>query len=211
MKQGKKMRRLIYIVTIILLTSTLTFAKKKGKTASVDELPFYGVGLTNINTGTGHGPGYAVSGSIMKGRKSIEAGIIYSERESKLSGGDFKYQVYIGNIDRIHNNNTIFRPYFQYNIVYQRGLSTSPDVVQLGEQTVIIEDTEPGEIATIGHYLGYGNKVKIMGNAYIESSVGIGVYQGSLDKVNGPHTLGIHKENHGFTYSLKLGFGYTFK
>jgi hypothetical protein len=205
------MKTLLSIFTLVFFTSFLSFAKEGPEEIMLTDMTYYGLGMSQINTGTGHGNGYAISGHIMKGRKSIEAGLIYSERESKFAGADFKYKVYFGNINRLHSDTRIFTPYIQYNLVYQKGLSTSPDIVQLGEKTVVIENTEPGIIATVGHYVMYGNKLKIMGNAYIESSIGFGVYQGSLDKLNGPGTFGIHEENHGFTYSFKLGFGYTFK
>jgi hypothetical protein len=204
------MRQLSVILTLLFLTTINSFGEK-GQNAETVDVSYYGFGISQIHTGSGHGNGYAICGNITKGRKAIEAGIIYSERESKFAGGDFKYKIYFRNISKLQDNKTIFKPYIQYNIVYQKGMSASPDVVYLGEKTVVIEDTEPGQIATIGHYLCYGNRVKVMGNAYFESSLGFGVYQGSLDKVNGPGTFGIHKDNYGFTYSFKLGFGYTFK
>ncbi len=211
MQNVRKMKTIHSIFALVFFTSFLSFAKESPEEITLSDMTYYGMGISQVNTGTGHGNGYAISGHIMKGRRSIEAGIIYSERESKFAGGDFKYMIYFGNIDRLQSDNKVFTPYVQYNLVYQKGLSTSPDVVQLGEKTVIIENSEPGKIATIGHYVMYGNKLKIMGHAYLESSIGFGFYQGTLDKINGPGTFGVHDGNHGFTYSFKLGFGYTFK
>ena len=46
--------------------------------------------------------------------------------------------------------------------------------------------------------------------AYLDTNVGLGAYIGSLDKEKSPGTLGIHKANYGFTYSVKIGFSYVF-
>jgi hypothetical protein len=88
-------------------------------------------------------------------------------------------------------------------------MSYAPDVVELNGQTYEIP-TEPGMIATIGHYIAYGNKVKLFGHTYLDSSLGLGFYQGSLDQVNGPDSWGIHNGNSGLTFSFKIGLGYTF-
>jgi hypothetical protein len=200
------MKALATIVVIILMTATVSYAKKN---AVVTETAHYGVGLSQINTGSGHGTGYTINGNIMKGRKFLEIGVIYSERESKFAGGDIKYKVFLGNIQRVKDENKIFKPYLQYNIIYQKGTSCSPDIVTIDDASYEAP-ADPGTIATMGHYLAYGNKIKLFGNAYFDSSFGLGVYIGSLDKVNGPGTLGIHSTNAGLTYSIKLGIGYIF-
>ena len=169
----------------------------------------YAVGLSQINTGSGHGAGYTINGSIMRGRKAMEVGLICSEREARISGGDFKYQIMFGNLNRIQSYNKLFVPYVQFNLVYRKGMSYSPEVVKLGTENYSVP-SHPGMISTIGHYLAYGNKIRIFNKVYFDSSVGFGFYLGSLDKVNGPGTFGIHYENSGFTYSFKVGFGYAF-
>ena len=200
------MKVLVTILTTLLLTTTWAYGKKN--VGQIDA-SHYGIGLSQINTGTGHGTGYSFTANILKGRKSLEVGLIYSDRESKIAGGDFKYEIYLGNIHRIENGKKIFFPYLQYNLMYEKGTSYSPDLVTLnGTQYEIPSD--PGSVATIGHYVAYGNKIRIFGNAYVDSSLGLGLYTGSLDKVNGPDTWGIHNTNNGFTFSFKIGFGYTF-
>jgi len=42
----------------------------------------------------------------------------------------------------------------------------------------------------------------------MNASIELGVYIGSLDKVNHPNTLGIHHENYGFTGVAKMAIGY---
>ena len=200
------MKALVAILATLLLTATWAYGKKN---AGKLDGSHYGIGLSEINTGTGHGVGYAFNANILKGRKSLEVGLIYSDRESKVAGGDFKYEIYLGNIHRIENGNKIYQPYIQYNLIYEKGTSYSPDIVNLnGTQYEI--NSNPGTVATIGHFFSYGNKIRIFDNAYFDSSLGLGMYRGSLDKVNGPDTWGIHNTNSGFTFSFKIGFGYTF-
>jgi hypothetical protein len=200
------MKALATILVTILLAATVSYAKNNAVGA---ETAHYGVGLSQINTGTGHGTGYTINANIMKGRKSLEIGVIYSEHESKFAGGDVKYKVFLGNVQRVQDENKFYKPYLQYNLIYQKGTSYSPDIVTFGDASYEIP-TEPSSIATMGHYLAYGNKIKLFGDVYFDSSFGLGVYFGSLDKVNGPDTWGIHGTNAGLTYSIKLGIGYIF-
>lgn len=200
------MKTQIAILTILLLSSTLVFGKKN---AVVIKDTYYGVGVAQINSGSGHGVGYSFSGAAVKGRKSFEVGLIYSERESKISGGDIRYRIMLGNIFRIQEDSKVFTPYLQYNLLYQKGMSYAPDMIQLGGETYEIA-SEPGTVATMGHYLAYGNKIKLFDRAYIDTSIGLGVYQGSLDQENSPDTWGVHGDNNGLTYSFKVGVGYSF-
>ncbi len=201
------MKTIIAISLILITTSAYLLAEESSEGTSK---AYYGFSTSIINTGTGHGIGYTINGNITKGRKSLEVGLIYSDRDSKIGGGDFKYRIFLGNMDRLHSDSKIFTAYLQYNLVYQKGMSCSPEIVSLGDVTYMIE-SDPGMIATIGHYISYGNKIQVFRNAYFDTSLGFGYYKGSLDKVNGPGTFGIHNENSGFTYSFKIGFGYTFK
>jgi hypothetical protein len=200
------MKTLAMIIAMILLTITTGFAKKNAKT--IDQV-HYGAALSQNNNGTGQSKGYTINANVVKGRKSLELGIIYSERESKFAGGDFKYRIFLGNIRRIEDVNKIYKPYLQYNLIYQKGTSYTPDLINLDNATYEVP-AEPGVVSTIGHFLAYGNKVKLFGNAYLDSSLGLGIYRGSLNKINGPDTWGVHGTNTGFTYSFKIGFGYTF-
>lgn len=200
------MKTIAVISVLALLSSGIVYGKKNA--VQITETN-YEVSLAQINSGSGHGVGYTVNGGIIKGRKSLEIGLIYNNRESKISGGDFKYRIFLGNLNRIQANDLIFTPYLQYNLIYQKGISDTPEIVQLGNETYSIP-SDPGVVSTMGHYLAYGNKVRLFNKAYLDTSLGLGIYQGSLDKINGPGTWGIHKDNHGFTFAFKVGFGYTF-
>ncbi len=200
------MKTLSTILVTLLLTTTALFAKDA--TINKDK-PYYGVSIAQINTGTGHGVGYTLNASINKGRKSLEVGFIYSDREAKIAGADFKYKLFLGNLNRLHSEKKYYKPYLQYNLIYQKGTSYSSELITLGDETYVV-NSDPGAIATMGHYLAFGNKIKLFQRAYFDASMGIGYYKGSLNPVDGPGTWGMHKGNSGFTYSFKIGFGYTF-
>ncbi|MBN1598694.1 MAG: hypothetical protein JW894_10395 [Bacteroidales bacterium] len=194
------------IIAILLLTTTISFAKKN---AVIVQDTYYGVGLSQVNNGSGHGIGYTINANLAKGRKLLEVGLIYSERESKISGGDIKYRIMLGNIYRLKDQDKLYTPYLQYNLMYQKGLSVSSEVVYLGGEEYEVP-SDPGTVATMGHYLAYGNKIRLFGRSYLDASVGLGYYIGSVDKADGPDTWGVHSTNGGLTYSFKVGFGYTF-
>ncbi len=200
------MKTILFFTIILSISIPSLFARDD---AGNEVTAHYGLAASYINTGTGHGAGYTINANVTKGRKSLEAGIIYSERESKISGADIKYRIYLGALDRLNNGNKIYTVYLQYNLVYQKGTSYSPELVTLGDQTYLV-NTDPGTIATMGHFIGYGNQIRLMKNLFFDTSLGLGYYIGSLDKVCGPGTWGIHNENSGFTYSFKIGFGYMF-
>ncbi len=200
------MKAQITIMALLLLAAPASFGKKN---AVAYEEPHYAMGVAQVNAGTGHGTGYTVNGGVIKGRKSLEVGVIYSEKESRIAGGDFKYRVFLGNLYRIENDNKIYSPYLQYNLMYQKSTSTANSVVELGGENYEIQD-EPGTVATMGHFLAFGNKIKVFEHAFVDSSIGLGIYQGSMDQVNGPDTWGVHNGNSGMTFSFKVGFGYRF-
>ena len=194
------------ILIILFLISEQTFGKKN--TVEINQT-YYGVSFSFINSGSGQSAGYTVNGSITKGRTTLEAGLLCCENNARISGGDFKYRILLGNLYRIQESAKIFTPYFQYNLNYQKGISYSPDYVQSGYEIYTVP-SDPGTVSTIGHYIAYGNKILLFNRAYFDTSLGLGVYQGTLDKINGPDTWGIHKKNYGFTFAFKVGFGYTF-
>ena len=201
------MRTLIIIAAVLMTLPTSVQAKRKHIATEVS--PYYGIKVEQMTTGSGHGTGYTLNAQVNQGRKALEVGLIYNAKSEKLSGSDLRCKLFLGSPYRVSNSNKAYKPYLQYNVVFQKGLSTGNEVVNLGGVDYEIQQA-PGMIATFGHYLGYGNKIQIFDNAYIDSSLGFGVYQGSIDKINGPDTFGYHHNNYGLTYSFKIGFGYTF-
>lgn len=201
--------RALILITAILISIPATVNAKKKRSIAVEESALFGIKVEQMTTGTGHGSGYTFNAQVNKGRKGLEVGFIYNTKNEKLSGGDFRYKVFLGSPYRVNSVNKAYKPYLQYNVVYQKGLSTGNEIINLEGINYEMQQ-EPGMVATFGHFLGYGNKIQLFNNAYLDSSLGFGIYQGSIDKINGPDTFGYHNNNIGLTYSFKIGFGYTF-
>ena len=196
-------------ITILSFLVSLPIEAKKSRNIATQDIARYGLEINQINTGSGHGTGYTLNAQVNKGRKGLEVGLIFNSKDEKLAGGDFRYKVFLGSPYRVTTDNKNFKPYLQYNLVYQKGMSTGNEMIMLDGNQYEMKG-EAGMVATMGHYVGYGNRIKLFNSAYLDSSFGFGVYQGSVDKINGPGTIGYHDNNYGVTYSFKIGFGYTF-
>ncbi|MBN2348424.1 MAG: hypothetical protein JXJ22_06290 [Bacteroidales bacterium] len=199
--------RFTYLLGLLALTLT-AYCETPGEDVT---LKHYGITAQQFSTGTGHGPAISFGVNILCGRKELEAGLIYNDREGKLSGLNVKYKIHLGKLEAIQNLSRNVDPYVTYNLIYQKSTSYALDVIEIGEQSFENPDSKPGVIATFGHYMGMGVQYKICKHIYADVAFGFGVYQGSLDKSNTPDTFGFHKENHGFTYSYNIGIGYRFK
>lgn len=170
----------------------------------------YGMNVSHINSGSGHGYGISISSNIQKGRKSLEVGAIYQISEKKITGADLKYKVFLGHFNDFLFGEKLFSPYLQYNLIYQKTTVNTPVKITREKSTIELPDLEPSVIGTMEHYVSIGLQLKICYRFLIDSSLGLGAYIGSIDKENKPDSFGIHKDNHGFTASYKLGIGYRF-
>jgi hypothetical protein len=170
----------------------------------------YSVCVSQISSGSGQGSGYALGTKIQKGRKALEVAAIYKTSENKIKGGDFKYKVFLGNERKKSRNDLAIKPYIQYNLVYQTATIEEPVVVSREKSTIEIPGEGPVDISTMEHYAAFGLQLNLVKSFYFDGSFGFGAYLGSVNKTDGPGTLGVHKENHGYTYSMKFGVGYSF-
>jgi hypothetical protein len=168
---------------------------------------YYKLGISYINAGTGHNSGFVISGNVKKNRKSLKVGLIISSHELRVMGGDYNFRYRPWEPHYFKNSQMQYQSYLQYNVMFQKSLSFSPIIIELGGKNYQIE-SEPGMITTIGNYLGFGENIDFSHHFLLDTSLGIGIYHGSLDKINGPQTLGFHFENWGITYCLKIGIEY---
>jgi hypothetical protein len=170
-------------------------------------LSHYGIDFSEINSGSGHGSGLSLNFNIQKGRKALSFGAVYQPRENKISGVDFKYRIFLGQFDESVYRTRILRPYLQYNLSYKKATVDAPVIIPAANSYIELPDSEQGTIGTMEHYAAFGLQLSLYKNIYFDSSLGMGIYIGSLDKINHPNTIGIHGENHGFTGSVKIGIG----
>ncbi len=198
----------ITVIVSILTIFTLHLNAQYDRQKEFDS--HYGVSVSQINSGSGHGYGVSLNTNIQKGRKSLEVGAIFQTNESKVAGADFRYKVFFGQFNEVIYRKKSFRPYFQYNLIYQVATVDAPVVVSSAKSTIELSGPEPGVIGTMEHYAAFGMQLRLYNSFYLDSSVGLGAYIGSVDKEKSPDAFGIHKENHGFTGSFKIGIGYRF-
>lgn len=170
----------------------------------------YSLCVSQISSGSGQGTGYSLGTKIQKGRKALEVAAIYKANDNKIKGGDFKYKVFLGNERKRIRNDLALKPYVQYNLIYQTATVEEPVILTRSKSTIEIPSEGPVDISTMEHYASFGVQLNLVKNFYFDGSFGFGAYLGSVNKTNGPGTLGVHKENHGYTYSMKFGIGYSF-
>jgi hypothetical protein len=199
-----KAKKSLFAAFLFMLIFTDISAKE-----SSENTTYYVTGISFVTSGSGQGSGISLYAGVGKGRKFMKAGIIFCNHDSKISGGDFEYRLFLGDFTVIQGRDQIISPFLQYNILYQKRISYSPDIISLGEQIYYIE-SDPGSVATMGHFASLGSTFRIMHRIFVEASLGLGLYIGSVDKVNGQDTCGIHCGNYGFTYTCKIGISYSF-
>lgn len=197
----------IVVITMITFTAISTNAQYDREK---EFNTHYGLNISNIYSGSGHGYGVSINTNVQKGRKSLEIGAIYNPAESRFSGADFRYKVFSGPFNDVIYRRKLLKPYFQYNLIYQHKTIYTPVVLTGLKSTVELSDNEPGVVGTMEHYISLGIQLKLHKCFFMDTSLGVGAYIGSLDKEKGPDTFGIHKENHGYTGSFKIGIGYRF-
>jgi len=161
-------------------------------------------------SGSGYQLGYNLNVGIQKGRKALFAGIIYHGNENFISGALINYRIYIGKFEEPISYIKPFQPYFQYNLIYHMATIYENVIITSNGKIIEVDDNESGRIATMEHYFTGGLKFKIIGNLYMTTSAGIGVYIGSLSKFHHPKTIGIHGINEGLTMYFNFGIEYSF-
>jgi hypothetical protein len=166
-------------------------------------------GINILNTGSGHGPEMCLNAGMQKARKSMIIGVLYQVYDNRISGIDIQYRIYFGEISDGFYFTRNFKPYIQYDLIYHKvRVDASTLLLRTKATTIEVNDSRPGTIATIEHYVSAGIQCRIYGRIFMDFSAGLGVYLGSLDKIHHPDTPGIHRENHGFTGVAKIGLGY---
>jgi hypothetical protein len=166
----------------------------------------YGAGISVSHSGSGHGTNMVFSILTQNNFKGMEFGVSFSPENMKLKGGEFKYKAFTGKFDHYFGN-TLFRPYFVYDFMYNMEKSFEPDVFYYKDEAFYMEDPDGGKIATMEHYAGMGMHMMFSNKFFIESSLGLGAYLGSISKLSDPGWLGFHEVNHGFTTTMKFSMG----
>ena len=197
------------VTILFMMVIAVNLAAKSQYSRETEYSSHFGMNVSQIHSGSGHGYGISINTNIQKGRKSLEVGAIYQTSENKIAGADLRYKIFFGQFNDFLFGEKLLSPYFQYNLIYHKTTVDAPTVTR-GKSTIELPDSEPGTIGTMEHYVSMGLQLKLINCFYIDSSLGLGAYIGTIDKENISKSFGIHKENYGFTTSFKLGIGYRF-
>ncbi|UCH15673.1 MAG: hypothetical protein JSV22_06835 [Bacteroidales bacterium] len=200
------MKRIIILVMVAAINLTVKAQYSREK----EHYSHYGMNISKIYSGSGHGYGITINTNIQKARKSLEVGAIYQTSEDKIAGADIRYKIFFGRFNDFLNGDKLFNPFLQYNLIYRKATVDAPVIVIKNKAAIELSAPTPAVISTIEHYVSLGIQLKIYNRFYFDSSFGLGLYIGYIDKINKPAAIGIHRDNHGFTTSYKLGIGYRF-
>lgn len=193
---------------IIILFISAVIQIQKGQ--SQPYIPMqYGFNVSASNSGSGHGSNVVLNFMALDNYKAIEFGAIIRPDNFLPKGAEFKYKFFFGKNDYFLNN-VLVRPFAMYNCLYQNETTYEPIQIETVSGLLVIPDNKAGTISTMEHYIGTGLFVRFLNNFYINSSVGAGVYFGSLSKIETPQSLGIHKVNRGWTGTMKMSIGLLF-
>jgi len=185
------------IALLFIMASAINLTVKSQHDSIKETYTHYGMNISLIHSGSGYGNGIAINANVQKGRKSLEVGSIFNTSENKIAGADIRYKIFLGHFNDFLNGEKLFSPYFQYNLIYQKSNVNVPVIIIIGKSNIELLDSRPVILTTIEHYVSLGLQIKISKHFYFDSTMGVGIYFGRINKENKSTGFGIHKRNHG--------------
>lgn len=207
------LKALFQIIFLLLLFFLFTEGRSQDKNG---DNVYFGMNVNQFQSGSGHNSSLVMKSTLQKGRRSIELGMMYESENTRVSGADLKYKHFLGqraSIEHFQKDKAIkLKPYIHYSCIYHSAKVNTPDFIPQGSKKSMYPElpSSPGTVATMEHFTGLGMQVYLSANVCLDSSIGLGTYIGSVDHINTPKTIGIHKENHGYVLAVEFGLGYKF-
>jgi hypothetical protein len=87
---------------------------------------------------------------------------------------------------------------------------TDGKILESGAPVGINELEAPTKVITMEHYLGVGFEQDLLKHLFVSTNVGLGLYLGQNNDNNKVNPLVEQRQENGFSWSLKFGFGYRF-
>jgi hypothetical protein len=135
----------------------------------------YGLEISRFITSSGFASGTELYVTIIPDNKrNISLGLYFCPEQMKLCGITTHYEIALY---KACTERTI-RPYAFHNII-----------LRITRTRILIQDSIESELGTyisLEHHLGIGTRIKISKRFYLNSSVGFGVYLGSIMKPSEP-------------------------
>jgi hypothetical protein len=227
------MKTLSYIILLIFSTLIANAQDQYSDTSNVEEettenfhglddappTNLYGLNVYSSSTGSGKGSTTNFNTIIENNHRSLEFGAAMMNSSYKIMGADVLYKVYLNHrnetLSSLKGEKTILRIYVHYNFMYNK-LEKEPLTVPVsskksGETSSSMTIPLDNRITTMEHYVGMGAQLHFAKNMNIDSNFGVGTYLGSVfNPGHYPSSIGIHRDNGGYTMSFNIGVGYTF-
>jgi len=191
-----------------------------GVTSNAQNLPTpaklkYASYVSGSMTGSSEPNNTVVGISMVNERRSYDLGVILNEQDF-LTGAEFVHKIFLnkkkGDEYNVKHFNT--RPYIIYNFVYHYSQSkmqmTDGKILESGAPVGINELEAPTKVITMEHYLGVGFEQDLLKHLFVSTNVGLGLYLGQNNDNNKVNPLVEQRQENGFSWSLKFGFGYRF-
>lgn len=207
----KYLRSLLIMLVIVLIN---------GMTSNAQNLPTpsklkYSSYVSGSMTGSSEPYSTVVGISMVNERRSYDLGVILNEQDF-LTGAEFVHKIFLnkkkGDEYNVKHFNT--RPYIIYNFVYHYSQSkmqmTDGKILESGAPVGINELEAPTKVITMEHYLGVGFEQDLLKHLFVSTNVGLGLYLGQNNDNNKVNPLVEQRQENGFSWSLKFGFGYRF-
>jgi hypothetical protein len=185
----------------VTLVSMMIISGIYGQTSGTLHRTRYGLELNQFITGSGFASGTEIYFTVIPDhKKNISLGLYFCPELKRITGITIHHERVIGKY-AIHK---MIVPYAFYNLIYRR--TRSKEVLankDFGDYYVTYKSIE--------HHLGIGIRISMAKNVYFNSSLGYGVYLGSIKKPSEPDPLsGEVTGKNGFGAIAKVGFAYTF-
>lgn len=211
----KRLINLLYtLVAIALLGSSY------GNSAQAQGLPTpaklnYTSYVSESITGSSESYSTIVGVSMVHERRTYDIGVILNDQDI-FTGAEFVHKVFLnkkeGSTYNVNHYNT--RPYLIYNFVYHYSQSKMQmidgKILESGVPVGVNQLESPAKVITMEHYLGIGFEQDLIQQFFISTNVGLGLYLGHNDDNNKVDPLVEQRQENGFSWSLKFGFGYRF-
>jgi len=209
------MKTLTTIIAAISLLLTGAFLPSQAQDLKYNAPVKYASYVNQSVTGSSEPYSTVLGVSMVNERRTYDIGVILNQNDF-LTGAEFMHKVFLnkkqGTKYNVNHFNT--RPYIVYNFVYHYSQSqmqlADGKIMESGAPVNVTELEAPTKVITMEHYLGVGFEQDIIKKFYVSTNVGLGLYLGRNNNNNKVDPTVEQRQENGFSWSLKFGFGYRF-
>lgn len=192
------------ITTLLIALALPVFGQYAGNEHPKGPFAFE-LSVDRQSSSSGHSNFFTIGPSFSYWRNSLYIGALYGDREQAVRGFKLDYRFYpilVG--ERTY-------PYFQYSLIGRWDSRLAKDVEKRLHQETW-SGAQGERYRTIEHYFGFGLKSYVVGTAYFDLGIGLGMYSSELTsefdhRIPDPSR---YRDNMDVSLSLDAGIGYRF-